>query len=96
MREAAFRVEDGDRAVNVNFMAMPGTVERLLLNVNRWRRQVQLGAITQEELDETLQTIQVAGVEGNYVESVGPEDASPDKRFSSLSRCTTERRGCSI
>lgn len=77
VRQAAFRVEDGEQNVNASFLVLPGSVERLLPNVNRWRRQIQLSETTQDELDKTRQPIQVAGVEGDYIELVGPEDAVP-------------------
>jgi hypothetical protein len=74
---AAFHVADGDRKVEIVVVELPASVEKLLPNVNRWRRQVQLGPITQAELEKTLQPIQVAGGAGRYIESVGPEDAKP-------------------
>jgi hypothetical protein len=75
--KAAFHVADGDRNVDITVMQLPGLVEKLLLNVNRWRRQVQLDEITQAELEKTVQPIKVAGEEGQYVELVGPQSAKP-------------------
>ncbi|MBL7041902.1 MAG: hypothetical protein ISR77_24935 [Pirellulaceae bacterium] len=76
MRKAAFRVEDGDRKVEITVIDMPAAVGRMLLdNVNEWRRQLQLEAIARAELQETVRPIEVAGEQGHYVELVGPEDA---------------------
>jgi hypothetical protein len=76
MRRAAFQVIEGERQVEISVTEVPGSVEDLLLNVNRWRRQVQLGAITEAELEKTVSRIQVAGMPGHYVELLGAEDAS--------------------
>lgn len=78
MRKAIFKVEDGDQSVEITATAFPATVGRLLLmNVNRWRKQVELDEITQEQLDQTVRPIQVADVQGTYAELIGPEDAEP-------------------
>jgi hypothetical protein len=77
VRSATFLVTDGGQKAEVSVMQLPGAVEALLPNVNRWRRQVQLGEITQAELEKTVSPIQVAGMKGRYVELVGPEGAKP-------------------
>jgi hypothetical protein len=74
---AAFHVADGDRKVEIAVVELPGSVEKLLPNVNRWRQQVHLDPTTQAELETTLKPIQVAGLEGKYIELVGPEGAKP-------------------
>jgi hypothetical protein len=75
--KAAFQVADKDRKAEVTVMQLPGRVEPLLPNVNRWRKQVKLGEITKAELEKILQPIQADGVEAQYLELVGPEDAKP-------------------
>jgi hypothetical protein len=75
--KAVFEIEDGDRNVEVKAMLLPTRVEPLLPNVNRWRKQVQLDEIKQADLDKSLQPIKVGGVEGQYIELVGPESAKP-------------------
>ena len=77
MGRAAFHVAEGDQKVEITVIELAGSVETLLPNVNRWRRQIQLGEITQAELEKTVKPIQVAGMEGHYVELLGPEDAQP-------------------
>ncbi|MCU0873960.1 MAG: hypothetical protein MUE50_16610 [Pirellulaceae bacterium] len=77
MGRAAFHVTEGDQNVEINVLELAGSVEMLLPNVNRWRRQIQLEEITQTELEKTVTPIQVAGMEGHYVELLGPEDAQP-------------------
>jgi hypothetical protein len=75
MRRVAFHVAENDQKVEITAIELPGSVEALLPNVNRWRQQIELGEITQAELEKTVNPIQVDGVEGHYIELVGPEDA---------------------
>ena len=75
MRKAAFTVKDGEQSVTITAIDLPAAAGDVLANVNRWRRQVQLAAVTQDELEMT--PIQVAGADGHYVEMMGPEDAKP-------------------
>mgnify|MGYP002390050355 CR=1 FL=1 len=77
MGRAAFHVAEGEQNVEINVLELAGSVEMLLPNVNRWRRQIQLAEIAQAELEKTVTPIQVAGMEGHYVELLGPEDAQP-------------------
>lgn len=77
VRRAAFEVVSGTHKVEVTGMQLPGQVEALLPNVNRWRRQVQLGQITQADLEKMIKPLPVAGTDGSYVELVGPEGAKP-------------------
>ncbi|MFQ6049384.1 MAG: hypothetical protein ACE5K7_08470, partial [Phycisphaerae bacterium] len=44
----------------------------LLPNINRWRRQIQLGSLTRQQLDQQIQPIEVDGVPGHYIQLVGP------------------------
>lgn len=74
---AAFHVADGDRKVEVTVVELPGSVEKLLPNVNRWRQQIHLDQTTQVEMEKTLKPIQVAGLAGKYIELVGPEGTKP-------------------
>jgi hypothetical protein len=79
MRKAAFVVQDGDQKVEVTAIDLavgPGAASgagALLPNVNRWRGQIKLPETTQAELDKSVRRIQVADVEGSYVELLEPE-----------------------
>jgi len=74
-RKAAFLVQDRERSVEITAIDLDVEAGALLPNVNRWRRRMQMDEITETELDKTVSPIQVGGVEGHYVELVGPEDA---------------------
>jgi hypothetical protein len=75
MRKAAFLVRDGNKFAEVTVIDLAGSAGALLPNVNRWRGQIKLEDITQEELDAQMSPIQVAGQEGHYVELIGPKNA---------------------
>jgi len=76
-RRTAYHVTEGDRQVEITVLELPGTVEKLLPNVNLWRRQVGLEEITQDQLDQGVMPFQVAGMAGHYIELLGPEGAQP-------------------
>jgi hypothetical protein len=65
---AAFQV--GDDAVDVTISPVGG---ELLANVARWRRQVGLSPVTEEDLRKDCRPIDVAGVSAQYVDVTGPE-----------------------
>jgi len=72
--DAAFKVTDGEQRldVTVNRMGSGGTA---LWNVNRWRKQVGLGPIESDDLDQSLKDIQIDGTAAKYMEIVGPTDS---------------------
>ncbi len=70
----AFQVRDGGQQVETTVTLAGGD---LLPNVNRWRGQIQLGSVTQEQLQKDAKQIAVGDVTGDYVELFGPADAQP-------------------
>lgn len=70
MRAASFAVMDGDQSLDISAM-MAGGDE--LANVNRWRGQVGLENVTQEQLDETVKELEVDGRIGRLFNLVGEE-----------------------
>lgn len=70
----AFEVQDEGRSIKITVSSAGGD---LLSNVNRWRGQVGLPAVSQADFNKELKQLPVAGGQGNYVELVGPESASP-------------------
>jgi hypothetical protein len=77
MRKAAFRVERDSRKVDVTLIDLAASAGDLLPNVNRWRQQIKLAEITQEELAEAMEEMEIGGVVGHYVELIGPESEQP-------------------
>jgi hypothetical protein len=52
--------------------AFPGDVGGQLANINRWRRQVGLGPISPEAMDEFVSNVLVSGMAGWQVDFTGP------------------------
>jgi hypothetical protein len=75
MRKAALVVQEGEQQVEVTVIDLVAEVNPLLLNVNRWRGEVGLGEVTEQELASTTEKIEVAGEEATYMELVGPSDS---------------------
>lgn len=64
MRVATYRAGEGGNAVEVAVSVFPGDVGGLLGNVNRWRRQVALDALTQDQLAANVQAFENPGYSG--------------------------------
>jgi hypothetical protein len=76
MSLATFRVEDGNRAAALTVTPLEGKGGGLLVNVRRWRQQVGLAPADDEQLRKEIHKIQVAGMNGDFVELVGPESVN--------------------
>ena len=77
MRRAAFVVTKDDQEAIITVSDLPMIAADRLMNVNRWRKEVELKQITAAELDAHIEPIEIDGVAGDYVEMVMPEGASP-------------------
>lgn len=73
----AFQAGEGDAAVRVTVSVLSLRGADLLENVNRWRGQIGLGKITENELGQYVSTIKVENLDGVLVELDGPADAEP-------------------
>ncbi len=72
----AFAVEDNGKKVAVTVSVLNGKGGGLLANVNRWRAQLKLEAWSDAELAKQAKKMTVSGVEGSYVELVGPTSST--------------------
>ncbi|HEX4591107.1 MAG TPA: hypothetical protein VH120_14310 [Gemmataceae bacterium] len=75
MRYATFRA--GPNALEVRVYTFGPESGNLLANVNRWRGQVGLDAVTEAELPSVTRPISVDGIAGTFVDMTGP-GANPD------------------
>jgi hypothetical protein len=75
MRVAAFSIHDGNQMAEVTIIPLPGEVGGVVENVKRWRDQVGLAPITEEQLRKELQQLTVDGTPATYVDLLGPESA---------------------
>jgi hypothetical protein len=75
MRKAAFAIGSGAESAEVTVINLAGAGGALLPNINRWRQQIGLGEITQQDLDRDVKKIELGSQSGDYVELVGPQKA---------------------
>ena len=77
LRKAAFEISADGRKAEMTVIDLAPGAAGLLPNINRWRLQIQLGKMTQAQLDKQIQKIKVDGHPGHYIYLVGPEEAKP-------------------
>ena len=80
MRAASFRVagKDGKQA-DVSVIPLPGLAGSDLDNVNRWRGQVGLLGVSEAELAQLAQPVEIAGETAKLYEQAGALPGSGDK-----------------
>jgi hypothetical protein len=71
MRVASFRIVSGDKRAEVSVIPLAGTGGGDLENVNRWRGEVGLPPLTEDELKKMTQLVQVDGKEASLFEMAG-------------------------
>lgn len=74
---AAFKVSADGQSAEITVTALGAAAGDLPSNVNRWRTQIGLDAVASEQIREQLETLEVDGTEGAYVELMGPEKTQP-------------------
>jgi hypothetical protein len=80
MRLASFKVkgQDGKQA-DVSVVPLPGMAGGDLNNVNRWRGQVDLPPVKQEELDALAEKVDAGGAEAVLYDQAGQNPGSDEK-----------------
>lgn len=71
MRHATYTAGEGATKVEVVLSCFPGDVGGLWANVNRWRGQVGLGPIPQDQLAANVQAFEVPGFTGHTMRLKG-------------------------
>jgi hypothetical protein len=69
---ATWEITDGSRPAEVTITPAGGN---LADNVNRWRGQVGLGPVSEEQIRQDMRSINVDGSPAQYVDLTGPESA---------------------
>jgi hypothetical protein len=72
MRLGSYIVERHGHTSEVTIIALPGNSGSLLANINRWRRQIQLAPITEDEIHTVTQLITVRDRDFYFVKLHGP------------------------
>jgi hypothetical protein len=73
MSVATLQLTEGDQSAKITVSPMGGPAGGLAANVNRWRRQVNLEPMADEEVRKDCKEIEVAGKPGLYVDLAGPQ-----------------------
>jgi hypothetical protein len=79
MRVASFKVSGtGGKEIDISIIPLPGLAGGDAANVNRWRSQVGLPALTPAELQKTAETVQVAGQPAQLYDVAGTNPGNGD------------------
>ncbi len=73
MWAAGFRVEADGQSAEVTVTPLGGPAGGVAGNVNRWRGQVGLPEVSEDQITKESQSIDVAGVSSTYVDLAGPQ-----------------------
>jgi hypothetical protein len=80
MRAASLRVAGKEgRQADVSVIPLPGLAGSDLNNVNRWRGQVGLPGVSEEELAKLAQPVEIAGQPAKLYEQAGTNPGSGEK-----------------
>lgn len=80
MRLASFRVKgQSGQTADVGVFPLPGMAGSDLSNVNRWRGQVGLAAIDEQELGKIGQTVRIDGLDAKLYDLAGENAGSGEK-----------------
>lgn len=79
MRVASFSVKSDDgKQADVSVVPLPGAAGGVLANVNRWRGQVGLTPLSEEEIKKEAQPVEIAGEPAELFAQMGKNPASGD------------------
>jgi hypothetical protein len=82
MRLGSFKVDGSNAAsADVSVTAFPGDAGGLAPNVNRWRGQLQLPPLEEDQLQQTIQRTEVEGVQTYLVDIQTPDNAAKPSRI---------------
>lgn len=80
MRLASFRIQGpGAKQADVSVIPLPGPAGGDLNNVNRWRGQVGLPAVTQDEFARLGEKVDIGGAAGALYDQAGQNPAAGEK-----------------
>jgi len=81
---ASFTVREGDQSADITVTALPGPAGGLAANINRWRTQINLPPLPEEQLLREIREVTVSGIRGHAVEMLGPDRAAGRERISGI------------
>jgi hypothetical protein len=80
MRVASFKIKgDGGKQADVSVVPLPGMAGGDLANVNRWRGQVGLSPVSEEEMGKLAEPIEIGGQKANLFDQAGQSGGSGEQ-----------------
>jgi hypothetical protein len=86
-RRAAFTVQHGEHSAEITVQSFPAAAPLIadpLANVNRWRGELGLEPMTQNEVDGAAKKLTISGEPAVYVEIMGPQGPGQKAIFAAL------------
>lgn len=77
MRKGSYAIKDGDTEADLSITSFPGDTGGLLANLNRWRGQISLPPLTQDQLDPNREHMDVGPLHVDLVDFVGTANGAP-------------------
>lgn len=81
---ASFTVREGDQSADITVTSLPGPAGGLAANINRWRTQINLPPLPEDQLMREIREVNISGIRGYAVEMLGPDKASGRERISGI------------
>ncbi len=78
---AAFAIKSGSAEANVNVTPLPNLAGREAMVVNMWREQAGLAPIEKDELEKTLEPVDIGGKKGQMFEVLGAKEGGAPLRI---------------
>ena len=75
IRKANLKVTDNNGSAELTVLTFPGDVGGRLANINRWRGQIGLDAVTEAELSKFTESYSISKHGGTYVRLEGSEQS---------------------
>lgn len=72
---------NGDAKADVNISALAGTGGGLMMNINRWRGQLSLPPLSEEDFSKEARTMDLAGTKATLVDLTGTDKTGKSSRL---------------
>ncbi len=79
MRKGSFAIKDGDTEADMAITAFPGDTGGLLANLNRWRGQVSLPPLAENQLEANREHLDIGSLHIDLVDFAGTANGVPTR-----------------
>src|SRR5688572_636851 len=79
---ARFQVTQGDATATASIAVLRAPGGGLVANINRWRNQIGLDSLKDEEVLKATKEVKIDSLKGHFIDLTGPEkDGKPSQRI---------------